>query len=111
VRQCRGGGARDARPVATPRVANQRELADGEHRAARVEDVAVDPAVVTLEDPQPRDLAAEALRLPRAVAARDADQHEQAVPDLTDRLFPDHDTGPGHALDDGPHAGNTRRRG
>ena len=73
---------REARAVALRRVGDQRELRDDERGAAGVEERAVELAVVVLEDPQPRDLAGEPLRVGSGVAARDAEQDAQPGADL-----------------------------
>ena len=77
----------------------QRELADDERRAARVEQRAVELAGVVLEDPQPRDLAGEALGVLLRVARGDAEQDEQARADLAARRR----ARPRHALNDCSH--------
>ena len=57
-------GGREARAVALGRVGDQRELADDERRAARVEEAPVELPLLVLEDPQARDLAGEPVASP-----------------------------------------------
>ncbi len=64
------------------RVGDEGELADRKDGAARVEDGAVETAVVVLEDPQARDLPRQPLCFGFAVAGRDTDEHEQPGADL-----------------------------
>jgi hypothetical protein len=97
VRRRRGG---EARPVSLARVAEQRELAHREHRAAGVHDAAVELAGVVLEDTELRDLRREADGVLAAVAAGDAEQDEQPAPDLADRFAADTNGCARDALDD-----------
>ena len=59
---------------------------DDERRAARVEQAAVELALLVREDPQPRDLRREPLRVAARVSARDAEQHAETGVDLPDDL-------------------------
>src|SRR5262249_640063 len=101
------GGIVEAPPVALPRVRDQREVRDDEYSAARVEERAVEPAVVSLEDPETRDLAGDAVRNLRVVGGGDPEEDDEAGPDLAAW------TGAGaqNPLDDGAHAGVSRARG
>ena len=71
---------REAWPVALRRVGDERELADDEDRAARVEDAPVELALVVLEDPQPCDAAGE--------ASAAASSSSRATPSRTHRPGP-----------------------
>ena len=63
-------------------IRDQRELADDERLAARVEERAVELSLGVLEDPQPRDLASEPLAVSSVVLARDAEQDADPGADL-----------------------------
>src|SRR4029079_12479348 len=91
----------EARAVALCRIGEQRELRDDERRSARVEERAVELALVVLEDPEPRDLAGEPRRLGGRVPAGDAQEHAKAGADLTTGRC----AGPADALDDRLHGG------
>jgi hypothetical protein len=78
-------GVRERRAVALRRVRDERELADDERGAARVEHRAVELAGLVLEDAQPGDLAREAFRVRVAVAVGDAEKDEQARADRPSR--------------------------
>src|SRR5581483_2476166 len=80
-------------------VGYQGELRHGQGGGARVEQGTVEPARVVLEDPQPRDLVGEALRVGRGVAVRDAEEHAEPGPDRPARRGP----GGRDALDDRLH--------
>jgi hypothetical protein len=60
-------------------IGEERELAHHEGRAADVEEAAVEPAVLVLEDAQPRNLLRDPDRGLLPVPARDADEHTQPV--------------------------------
>ena len=97
------GRVREARAVPLPRVRDEGELAHDERLALNVEERAVEPAFLVLEDPQPRDLAREPARVLLAVAARHAEQHDDPRPGRADDALVDGDGGLAHSLDHGPH--------
>ena len=69
-----------------------------------VEQRPVEAAGVVLEDAEPRDLSGEASRASVArVAGGDAEQHDEATADRSDRLAVDRDRRLGDALDDCSH--------
>ena len=103
VRLLRRRGVREARAISLRRVRDQGEVAHDEDGAARVEDAAVELALVVLEDAQASDAAGHALGGFRVVLARDPEQDAQARPDLPHDLVSGAHTRLGDALDDGPH--------
>src|SRR4029078_13429361 len=83
-------------------IRDQRELADGKLGAPGVDDAPIELPLVVLEDPKPRDAARQIVRSGRVIDGADAEEHEQAGPDL-----PDHAAAHAHArlrdaLDDRP---------
>jgi hypothetical protein len=68
---------RERRSIASRRVGDERELADDERAAARVEKRPVELAALVPEDPQPGDLAGEPFGVGFRVAVGDAEQDEQ----------------------------------
>ena len=60
-------------------VGEQRELAHDEDLATGIEHGEIELPVARLEDPKPRDLAGQPVRLLGRVVRRDAEQHEQSV--------------------------------
>ena len=97
------GGVGEARPLALPRVGEERELADDERPTARVQERAVEAPVPVGEDPQAGDLDREPLGRRVAVADGHAEQHEHSGAARSDDLAADPYLGPGDPLDDGPH--------
>ena len=94
------GGVREARPVALCRVREERELADDERLAVRVDHAPVEPALRVREDPQPRDLAGEALSGPLRVPLRDAEQDAEPRADGRDGFPVDEDARLADSLDE-----------
>src|SRR5207248_8974946 len=86
-------------------ISDQRELADDECRAARVEQRAVELAGLVLEDPEARDLARKPDRILGRVAARNTQQDAHTGPDLATRR----DAGAPGPLDDGPQSRSMTR--
>ena len=88
-RSASSGGAAAVKPgpIASRRVAVERELRHGEHRAARVEGPRVHPALAVGEHPKPRRLARHPRRRHRRVSpAPGGDEHEEPRTDRGDRL-------------------------
>src|SRR6185369_16856500 len=103
-------GRRGAEEVGTPpalQVREQRELGDGEHRAADLGEREVHLPLRVLEDAQLVDAAREVGGLPLAVAVRHPEQHDEAARDAADATAVDGDLAAPHALDDGDHAALT----
>ncbi len=82
----------------------ERELADDERLAADVEQRAVRPALVILEDPQLADPARERVGRRLVIAVADAEQHEESTADRADRPAVDPDLGPADPLQERAHA-------
>ena len=76
------------------RICDERELADDEGCPADLDEAAVEPASVVAEDPEPRDLAGEPLRIDRRVGAGDPQKHDQSELDLPGHGPVDLDPGP-----------------
>jgi hypothetical protein len=96
------GRFREARTVALGGVGDQRELADDECLAARVEEAPVELPLLVLEDPQAGDLPGEPAGLTLGVAFGDAEKDAQPRADLGEGLRPDQDAGLPDALNDRP---------
>jgi hypothetical protein len=100
LRLFRAGGVREARPVALRRVRYERELADDERLAARVDDAPVEPALLVLEDPQAGDLAGETQGGRLVVSQRDAEEDAEPRADGGDGFPVDEDARLADSLDD-----------
>src|SRR5215211_6613685 len=87
-------------------VGDERELADDQRGARRVQHAPVELAILVLEDPQPPHLAREPHGLPLTVRPRDGGEHAQADSDLAPRVAVHHHARPRDALDNGPHSGS-----
>jgi hypothetical protein len=94
------GGVAEARAIALCRVRDQRELADDEGVAAGVEQAAIEPALLVLEDPEASDAAGELLRGGEVVAARDSEEDAETLVDLARDFAARDDAGLRDALDD-----------
>ena len=79
----------EARPVALSRVGEQRELAHDQRLAARVDERAVEAALVVGEDPQPRDLRRKAHGRFGHVFVPGTDEHEEPCAAHADGLAVD----------------------
>ena len=101
----RSRGAREARTVAPRGVGDQRELADHQRRAARLEQRAVELPVVVLEDAEPRHLRGEPVGVGVTVAGRDPEEDAEPGPDRA----AGRNRRAGHPLDDASH-GSSRSR-
>src|SRR4029079_1034278 len=88
LRRC---GVREARPVPLAGVRDERELAHDQRRAADVLDAAVELARLTLEDPQPRNLAGQTGGLRCIVTSLDPEQDTDPAVDLPVPLAVDPD--------------------
>src|SRR5262249_25726476 len=95
----RRSAAREAWTRALARVGHQRELGNGEQRAARLHQRAVHATLRVGEDPVAKHPLGEALGLRLAVVALDADEREDAVANRTHGLAFDRHAGLGDALD------------
>jgi hypothetical protein len=84
-------------------IGDQCELADDERGTAAVEEARIEPTL-PLEDAQPGDLAGEPVCDVGVVAARDAEQDEEALADLANEPALDADRGTGNPLQNGSHA-------
>jgi hypothetical protein len=91
------GRVAEAGPVSLARVRDQRELTDDQSRAARVEQRAIELALLVGEDAQVRDLLGEPIGGLRAVALCDADEDAEPRADRPARSR----RGSADALDDG----------
>ena len=91
-----------AGPVALVGVGDERELADDEDRAARVQDAAVELAFRVLEDAQAGGTAGEPAGLFLGVVLGDAEENAEAGADLADDVTVRDDTCGRDPLDDGP---------
>lgn len=100
LRLFRAGGVREARPVALRRARDERELADDERLAVRVDDAPVEPALLVREDPKTRDLAGEALGGRLVVPPRDAEEDAEPRADGRDGFAVDVDARLADPLDD-----------
>ena len=96
-------GIREAGSSSLLAIRQQRELADDERLAARVEERAVEAARVVGEDPEPRDLAGETLGRLGRVLVPGTHEHEEPRSTGADDLAVDPDGGPRDPLDDGAH--------
>ncbi len=94
------GGVREARPIALRRVREERELADDERLAGRVDEAPVELALLVLEDPQPRRLAREARGGLLVVPLRDAEKDAEPRADGRESLSVDEDARLPDPLDD-----------
>src|SRR6185503_10742478 len=103
-------GVGEAGPAPLRGLGDQGEVADDEHRAARVEHALVELAAAVLEDAQAADAAGEAFCDRSIVVTRDTEQDAQARPDLADALTADLDARRGDALDDCSQARSSARR-
>ena len=99
---CCVGKARSS-SLLTLAIGEQRELADDERLAARVEERAVEATVVVREDPEARDLAREAHGRFGRVFVPGTDEHEQARAARADDLSVDADGRPRDPLHDRTH--------
>ena len=92
-----------ARPSATARVRQQRELADHQQLALDVGEREVRPAVGILEEAQAEELVGHPIHGGRIVRRRDADEDDGSATDSAQLRSPDADRCPGDALDDQAH--------
>jgi hypothetical protein len=81
----RARGVGEARPVALLRFGQQCELAYDERRTAGVEERAIESPVRVAEDPQPRDLRRQTVRIRCCVAGGDTEQDAQPGTDRAAR--------------------------
>src|SRR5215208_898925 len=93
----------EARPVALARVAVERELGDAQQLPADVPDRAVQLPLGVLEDPQPLELAGQAIGLLGCIAGPHPEQHQQSRADPRHLLTADLDRRAGDALDECSH--------
>jgi hypothetical protein len=96
-------GGDETGPAAFAAVAEQRELADDEHRPADIDQRQVHLPIGIVENAKLHRLVGKLLGVGFHIALLHAEQHEQAAADLTDDLAVDGDAGPGDALEDGFH--------
>jgi hypothetical protein len=85
------------------------ELADGEDSSADFLDGTVHDARFVGKDAQPGDFPGEPRAVFRGVGLFDADEDEQALPDLGAKDAADSDGGFADALDDGSHGRNGKK--
>jgi len=83
--------------------ARQGELRDRQDRPPYIAEAAVDPSPFVLEHPETGDLPDRPVHSPRIVLPLETDEEEQSRPDPGDRLSPDSNRRPTHALDHDPH--------
>jgi hypothetical protein len=103
----RGSGVREARPASFPGVGDQRELTDDDRLAADVEERAVEPALLVLEDPQARHLAGHPRGIFLSVLVGHAEEDAQAGAYLGNPLTGNDHVCARNALDDGPQAASS----
>ena len=84
----RRGRLREARAIPLRRVRDQRELAHDQRFAAGVEQRAVEPALVVLEDPQPGHLFRQPHGGLQPIPPGDAEQHAETRSDLAGHFLP-----------------------
>src|SRR3954453_14305168 len=101
--QLGGSGLTEARAVALRSVAVERELADDERRATRVEQARVEAAGGVGEDAQARQAGGQPVGLGLTVPAPDPEEDCETRADRADHCALDAHLGARHALDDSPH--------
>ena len=98
-----GAAARPRRPIAFARRREQRELRDGEQRAARVEHRSVHHAGLVVEYPHVGDLSREPFAVVGRVVRGDADEKQQPRADPAHDAAIDDDARFAHALREDSH--------
>src|SRR6267142_2489159 len=99
----RPGGIDETRPGPLPGISEQRELRDGQHPSADIQQGSIHLPLLVLEHAQVAHLVRQPPRILVGISLPDPDEHAKPLPHGTSHLAADQHRSLAHPLHDGPH--------